>query len=108
MAQNRRLEIKFEAHTQKENESLEDYVDYNDNYCTALAIDDDEKVNIFFAYLNSKSRRRARLMRDLITNWDDVATILLKRGSTEEKKTSRRKLENRKWESGEEFMDYAA
>ena len=47
-------------------------------------------------------------MKNRIRSWDDVLTLLLRRGSREEKRAARRKLESRKWRAGEEFEDFAA
>lgn len=107
MAQQRHS-IRFEARSQKENESLEDYVEYFENYCSAIGLDDDDQIRLFLAFINTKSRRRAKLVRHRINSFDDIHTVLLRRGSNEERKLSRRKLENRKWQHGEDFMDYAA
>ena len=52
----RRLETKFEARTQKENETLDDYADYFENYCCALEIKEEDMIKFFLAFLNTKSR----------------------------------------------------
>ena len=100
--------LRFDARTQKEGESIEDFVDYFHPYCDALGLDDDDALRFFIAFLNPKSRRRTQLVADRLSTWADVHSVLLRRGSREEKKMSRRKLENRKWKDGEDFVDFAA
>ena len=101
------VQVKFEARSQKETESLDDYTEYFEDYCDALGVSDDFKLRLFSAYLNNKCRKRARLVKNRLQSWGDVLTLLLRRRSREEKKVARRKLENRMWKAGEEFEDYA-
>ena len=103
----RRLEAKFEARTQRENESLDDYADYFDNYCSALDIEEADKVKFFLAFLNAQSRHRAKIIKQRLQSWNDISTILLRRGSVEEQKIARRKLEQKTLQQGENIIDFA-
>ena len=104
----RRLETKFEARTQKENETLDDYTDYFENYCSALDIEEEDMIKFFLAFLNTKSRRRAKMVKYRIHTWNDILTTLLRRGSVDEQKIARRKLEQKTYQQGEDLMDFAA
>ena len=104
----RRLETKFEARTQKENESLGDYSDYFENYCSALQIEEEDMIKFFLAFLNTKSRRRAKMVKHRLQTWEDIQTILLRKGSREEQNIARRKLEQKTLQQGEDIMDFAA
>ena len=103
----RRLEPKFEARTQRENESLDDYADYFDNYCSALDIEEADKVKFFLAFLNTQSRRRAKIIKERLQNWNDILKILLRRGSVEEQRIARRKLEQKTLQPNEDVIDFA-
>ena len=102
------IQISFRARFQKETESLEDYTEYFEEYCDAIGISEVQQLRLFMAYLNAKCRRRAKVLKKKLQSWDDVSTVLLRRGSREEKKVARSRLGNRKWSRGEDFEDYAA
>ena len=103
----RRLETKFEARLQRENESLDNYTDYFENYCSALEIEEDDMVKFFLAFLNTNSRRRAKMIRHRLIRWDDIMVILLRRGSVGEQKIARRKLEQMTLQPEDDIMDFA-
>ena len=48
------------------------------------------------------------MVKHRIHTWNDVLSILLRRGSVEEQKIARRKLEQKIHQRGEDIMDYAA
>ena len=103
----RRIGIKFEVRCQRENETLEDYIDYYENYCSSVGIDVEQQIKLLIAYANTKSRKRAILLRDRIHTWEDLYKHLLGRGSTMERKLARRSLENKKLGAQEDIIDHA-
>jgi hypothetical protein len=65
----RRYEIKYEARPQRESESLEDYVEYYENCCAVVDIDEGDQVRLVQVLLNVSSRRRPRMIDREILTW---------------------------------------
>jgi len=86
------LQVKFEARSQREAESLDDYIEYFEGYCEAFRVEEETQLRLFMAYLNTKCRRRAKLMKNRLRSWDDVLKQLVgswRAGSGEPERSSR-------------------